>query len=127
MINYLEYLYEKEECDICFEEKVLYKFCDNHKFCNNCCKDWIKNTFFCPTCRGICTNKKYFNYNISIINNEDSNLTTKNILYYFKYWHKSLCKRNYHKFIIKENDNNLEIYCQDCNVVQNIRKIFILP
>ena len=43
---------EKATCPICFEEQELRKFECNHQFCENCSANIVKQTKYCPICRG---------------------------------------------------------------------------
>ena len=118
---------KKEECIICFEEKKLKHFCENHKFCDKCCKDWIKKSSLCPVCRLHCINTKYYKYNFELkgnLKNELDNLFIVNLEYFFNKWHKEKCVKKKHKFFVRttmDNTINKKIYllhCTECNVEQ---------
>jgi hypothetical protein len=114
----------KLECPVCFEDKSLYLFCDEHKFCSKCIKDWLQKNSFCPLCRKICTNKRYFKYNIVNSNHDFDNIDIVNFDYYFDLWHKPTCINRHHKFFISRTGRNSYIfYCVDCHIEQKIKKI----
>lgn len=119
---------EKDECIICFEEKKLKGFCKNHKFCDKCCKDWIKKSSLCPLCRLYCVNTKYSKYNFelkgNLINELDNSFIT-NLEYFFNRWHKESCLKKKHKFHIRMkideiiNTKSYILHCTECNVEQD--------
>ena len=118
---------KKGECTICFEEKKLKSFCKNHKFCDKCCKDWIKKSSLCPVCRLNCVNTKYCKYNFElkgIITNELDNSFITNLEYFFNRWHKENCVKKKHKFNIQVFLNSLDnrryyvLHCTECHVEQ---------
>lgn len=114
----------KQECPICFEDKVLEKFCNEHQFCSRCINNWTKKNCLCPCCRKICTNYKYFKYNIENSNYDVNNIDINNFDCYFNNWHKPSCIRRNHKFFISMTRNHKYIfYCVDCHIEQKFEKI----
>lgn len=109
-----------DECTICMENKSLHKFCDSHMFCHNCNNEWIKKDYFCPYCRELCKNTKYMKHNITLVDYDYNSCSVHNFDSYFKQWHRSMCIRGSHNFIIQFSSNNRKIrfYCSDCNVEQ---------
>jgi hypothetical protein len=126
-MSYFFGYYKNEECSICLQEKYLINFCENHKYCHSCCKEWLNKSFYCPDCRTICTNKDYFKYNILINNQEDSSLDNNKLELIFSIWHKPRCLRYKHYFTINEDRNNYDFYCTDCNIIQVFPKNLFSP
>ena len=109
----------KKECIICFNDKYLNTFCkNNHEFCNNCCKEWIKKTYDCPVCKEKCNNLEYVKYYYELYNfdKDEEGATINNLIRYFKLWHKPQCIRNKHKFNIYKNKKSWKITfrCTNC-------------
>jgi hypothetical protein len=126
---------EKEECIICFEDKKLKSFCKNHKFCDKCCKDWIKKSSLCPLCRLNCINIKYSKYVFELkgdLKNEIDNSFIANLEFFFSRWHKESCLKKKHKFDIRTVHNNLDnrryyvLHCTECHVEQEYLDLFYL-
>lgn len=109
---------KKEECNICLEEKYLFNFCEKHKFCNECNKDWINNSFKCPACRNICTNLKYAKYNFRLVNFDNDKIDLNYVKIYFNNWHNFSCLKKKHKFTISRINKEVELVCTNCNVSQ---------
>ncbi len=121
---------KKEECTICFEEKKLKYFCENHKFCDKCCKDWIKQNMFCPICRLNCINIKYLKYYFELkgeLKNNIDDLFSRNVDFFFLKWHKETCIKKKHKFHIRMKRNEIIntksyiLHCTECNVEQDYK------
>lgn len=108
------------ECTICMENKKLYNFCNNHKYCNKCISEWIKKDNFCPECRQLCINKSYFKHNVEIINYNYNTSNIHNFNICFKNWHRYLCIYYKHNFLLDFSSNNrmIRLYCKECNVEQ---------
>tara|TARA_Y100000991_G_C21697178_1_gene232064 strand:+ start:43 stop:465 length:423 start_codon:yes stop_codon:yes gene_type:complete len=111
------------ECPLCLDIKKLEKFCNLHRFCNECSKTWIKQNNFCPICRKICCNTNLIRYNFNVENIEYEDLNTYNFDLLFQAWHKQRCIRRKHCFIIKPYirkkkvvKNKLVLLCKDCNI-----------
>lgn len=122
--NKLELL---QECSLCFENKKLHNFCNNHKFCINCCKNWFEKNSFCPVCRSLCSNKKFMKYNYTLQNVDYENLEMYNFDLLFQCWHRQSCIRNKHSFIIRHfikknqkiNPKKIILFCKQCNIEED--------
>lgn len=123
--NFIEcdFYKNKEECQICLENKALYNYCDNHKFCNKCCKEWSNLNFICPLCRKLCSNNKYkkFNFELKDLNNEDISLNLLKM--YFNRWHRYHCIKYKHKFVIQKVNKNYLFHCKICNIEEYFKSI----
>lgn len=109
---------EKEECSVCFEDRVLINYCSHHKFCKKCCNEWSKKCVGCPICRGKCVNKKFlvYDYDLKGLNEEELDLERLHI--YFSFWHKKECVKQKHKFVISTEGHNILLYCKDCHIAE---------
>ncbi len=107
---------KKEECLVCFEERVLSFYCKNHKFCNSCCKILSQKNSGCPLCRTRCSNVKYVKYNYEVKDIPEEELNLERLQIYFTIWHKRSCVQKKHKFVIKPVDNRISIWCKECNI-----------
>lgn len=116
------FLKEREECSICMENKVLHYFCNSHKFCHKCCRDWAKDNSKCPMCRQSCTNIDYIRYNYYLLDMSQDFFDTNNLEKNFKKWHKQSCIRKKHLFSIRPDmdwfNKTTVFHCRDCNVEQ---------
>jgi hypothetical protein len=112
----LDIFHKKEECLICFENKVLKPFCAIHKFCDKCNKNWIKQNIYCPMCRKQCVNIKYMKYNYELKNMSIDQFPNNYFDIYFILWHKQSCVNKKHKFHIRKYDNEYRLHCICCNV-----------
>ena len=109
-----------EECNICFENKKLINFCENHKFCYKCCIEWLQKNYTCPVCKNLCNNKKLMKYNFELVNKNYEDINTEILNLCFKKWHKTYCVNRKHKFFIllDKNSNNIFFTCSSCNISQ---------
>ena len=113
-----------QECSLCFEDKVLVKFCNNHNICKKCSETWIEKSFFCPICRDVCTNNDFLKYNFEIKHANYDQINEFNLHQIFKFWHKRYCIRRSHKFNIylSKDNNKLILHCNNCNIEEKFNK-----
>lgn len=107
---------EKEECSICFEDRVMIDYCSHHKFCRKCCDELSKKCTGCPICRKKCANKKYLVYDYDLIGLNEEDLDLERLHVYFSFWHKKECVKRKHKFVISAKEHNILMYCKDCHI-----------
>ena len=114
---------KREECTICFQDRILKPFCNNHSFCHSCCKKWSDKSILCPSCREQCVNKSYltFDYNLKNIEYDEFKAKYEG---YFHSWHSYYCIKKKHKFEIYDNkaNNLIKFRCVDCNIEQIFSK-----
>ena len=114
---FLQHFCDYGECAICFNDKLLHKFCKNHKFCNECCKDWLTSSEECPVCRERCNNKKFVPFIYTLKNFGEHTYTHEHFHNYFLFWHRRNCVKNQHEFHIRKiNDKELVLHCIDCHI-----------